>query len=95
MVAEWTRELRSALRIVARNYGLSEEQFDEKNYSGISFRKFSLSALAKYVQPQILAAHADHKSVETTHRYYVTQSINERAEHSYLIANGFKQPTLY
>ena len=47
MVAEWTRELRSALRIVARNYGLSEEQFDEKNYSGISFRKFSLSALAR------------------------------------------------
>ena len=90
LVAEWTRELRAALRIVAKNHGLSAEQFDEKNYSGISFRKFSLSALAKHVQPQILAAHADHKSVETTHRYYVTQSISERAEHTNLIASGFK-----
>ena len=29
-------------------------------------------------------------SVETTHRYYVTQSISERAEHTNLIASGFK-----
>ena len=31
VVAEWTRELRAALRVVAKNYGLNAEQFDEKN----------------------------------------------------------------
>ena len=87
--AIWTRQLRGSLRIMAETHGLDADQFDEKNYSGISFRKFSLSALAKHVHPQILAAHADHKSVETTHKYYVTQSVQERAEHSTLIAKGF------
>ena len=77
---------------MAQQAGVSEEDFNVKGWSGISFRKFSLSALARHVQPQLLAAHGEHGSVEITNKYYVTQSVTQRAEHTSLISKGFKQP---
>ena len=45
--------------------------------------------LAGFVPPQILAAHGEHSSVEITNKYYVTQTVAQRAEHTALIAKGF------
>ena len=73
---------------VANILGFDAAEFDATKFSGISFRKFALSELAKHVQPTILAAHGEHKSVETTNAYYVTQSIDQRASHTALISSG-------
>ena len=59
----------------------------EDYYCCISFRKFALSELAKHVQPIILEAHGEHKSVETTNDYYVTQSVDQRVAHTALISS--------
>lgn len=88
---QWTRDLRRRLKVIAAAAGIDPSDFDETKYAGLSFRKFSLSALAKYVQPPILAAHGEHKSVETTNRYYITQSVEQRAEHTGLISRDFIQ----
>jgi hypothetical protein len=61
----------------SRSYGPGE--FDATNWSGISFRKGGLSALAPHVQPHELAQHADHAAVETTRKYYLTQTVEHRA----------------
>jgi hypothetical protein len=86
---QWTRDLRRRLKFIAVAAGLDPADFDESKYAGISFRKFALSALAQYVQPTILAAHGEHKSVETTNAYYVTQSVDQRAGHTGLISRNF------
>ena len=54
-------------------------------WSGISFRKGGLSALAPFVQPHELAQHADHASVETTRKYYLSQTIENRAANTALM----------
>ena len=84
----WTRNLRTRIKQVANILGFDAAEFDATKFSGISFRKFALSELAKHVQPTILAAHGEHKSVETTNAYYVTQSIDQRASHTALISSG-------
>ena len=81
---QWTRDLRARLKRVAKLTGCKE--FDATKYAGISFRKFALSALAPHVQPTILAAHGEHKSVETTNTYYVSQSVQQRAGHTEMIS---------
>ena len=83
---QWTRDLRNRLAQVATLVGIDPEDLDLSKFAGISFRKFALSALAQYVQPPILAAHGEHKSVETTNTYYVTQSVRQRASHTELIS---------
>eukprot|EP01047_Picozoa_sp_COSAG01_P051613 COSAG01_NODE_5346_length_4320_cov_6.836532_1_plen_101_part_00 len=85
----WTRNLRARLSMIGRLIGADPAEFDVSKYAGISFRKFSLSALARYVQPTILAAHGEHKTVETTNAYYVTQSVEQRAGHTELISKDF------
>ena len=90
LCATWTTLLRANIAAVAQQAGVSEDDFNVKDWSGISFRKFSLSALARHVQPQLLAAHGEHGSVEITNKYYVTQTVAQRAEHTGLIAKGFK-----
>lgn len=83
---QWTRDLRARLNEVVKITGADPHAFDLTKYSGISFRKFALSALAPHVQPTILAAHGEHKSVETTNAYYVTQSVQQRAAHTEMIS---------
>jgi hypothetical protein len=86
--SNWTRNLRSRIMQVAQILGTDPAEYDASKFSGISFRKFALSELAKHVQPTILAAHGEHKSVETTNAYYVTQSVDQRAAHTALISSG-------
>jgi len=73
---------------VAQILGADPADYDASKFACISFRKFALSELAKHVQPTILAAHGEHKSVETTNAYYVSQSIDQRAAHTALISSG-------
>ena len=88
---QWTRDLRARLNEVVTILGADPHTFDLTKYSGISFRKFALSALAPHVQPTILAAHGEHKSVETTNAYYVTQSVRQRAAHTEMISKELIQ----
>ena len=87
--SEYIRRLRTRLRNVAPSLGISDAEFDPKRWSAISFRKGGLSALAKHVQPHELAMHADHKSVETTRRYYLSHTTQARAAHTTLMSRGF------
>ena len=75
----FTQRLRRRLTAVAPLLGYTAEEFDVSNWSGISFRKGGLSALAPHVQPHELAQHADHASVETTRKYYLSQTTEHRA----------------
>ena len=76
----WTRNLWTRIMPVANILGTDATEYDASKFAGISFRKFALSELAKRVQPTILAAHGEHKSVETTNAYYV--DISSRSEGS-------------
>ena len=53
--------------------------FQQKNYSGISFRKGAFSALAPHVQPHVLMKSADHKNLKTTVQHYLSETIQQRA----------------
>jgi len=77
--ASFTRRLRTRMRRAGTDLGYTPTEFDVSNWSGISFRKGGLSALAPHVQPHELAQHADHANVETTRKYYLTQTIEHRA----------------
>ena len=57
-------------------------------YSAISFRKGGLSALAGGVAVNHLADHGDHKKIEST-REYTQQTVEERAEHTVIIARRY------
>jgi hypothetical protein len=85
----WTKNMRARLSAAATTFGLLPADFNVKEYSGISFRKGSLTALAAKVPPHLLAAHGDHKSVETTFKYYVAQTVSARASNTQLISEGF------
>jgi len=64
--------------------------FDISKYSGIGFRKGSLSALAhsKGITTPRLAAHGDHQDVNTT-MHYLSDCIEQRASNSTAIASHF------
>ena len=64
--------------------------FDISKYSGIGFRKGSLSALAhsKGITTPRLAAHGDHRDVNTT-MHYLSDCIEQRAANSSAIASHF------
>ena len=51
-------------------------------------RKGGLSALAPHVQPHELAQHVDHASVETTRKYYLSQTVEHRAANTALMARA-------
>jgi hypothetical protein len=86
--ASFVRRLRRRLEAVAPRLGLRPEEFDASCWSSISFRKGGLSALAPHVQPHELAQHADHASVETTRKYYLNQTVENRAAHTALMARA-------
>ena len=92
--ASFTRRLRERLTRIAPQLGANSDEFDATRWSGISFRKGGLSALAPYVQPHELAMHADHASVETTRRYYLSQTVESRAAHTALMAVSYTHLTL-
>lgn len=80
--------MRLRLTAVAPRLGLDSSEFDATNWSSISFRKGGLSALAPHVQPHELAQHADHASVETTRKYYLSQTVEHRAANTALMARA-------
>lgn len=86
--ASFARRLRRRLQVVAPRLGLDADEFDPTRWSSISFRKGGLSALAPHVQPHELAQHADHASVETTRKYYLSQTVENRAAHTALMARA-------
>jgi hypothetical protein len=81
--------MRASLTSAAELFGLSKDEFKVNNWSGISFRKGALSALAEHLQPHQLAAAADHASVETSYKYYLSQTIRQRASNTARIEAGF------
>ena len=85
----WLKRMRFRLAESASLFGLSKTEFDVSNWSGISFRKGALSALAEHLQPHQLAAAADHASIETSYRYYLERTVAQRASNTSLIASGF------
>ena len=80
---------RSGLRARASTRSDSSTWHRARSRSSNWTRRLPISALAEYVQPTILAAHGEHKSVETTNAYYVTQSVDQRAGHTGLISRNF------
>ena len=89
MEKPWTVRMRARLTRAATLFGLKPEEFDAKNWSGISFRKGALSALAVHLQPHQLAAAGDHANVETTFKYYMELTIKNRAANTGLLEKGF------
>jgi hypothetical protein len=87
--APWLKRMRASLTSAAELFGLSKDEFKVNNWSGISFRKGALSALAEHLQPHQLAAAADHASVETSYKYYLSQTIRQRASNTARIEAGF------
>jgi len=67
------------------------QSFDISLYSAIGFRKGSLSALAhtKGITTTRLAAHGDHRNVDTT-LHYLSDTTEERAMNSSAIASHFR-----
>ena len=65
--------------------------FDLSKYSGIGFRKGSLSALARSdgITCPRLAAHGDHSTVDVT-LHYLSDTTEQRAENSRSIASHFR-----
>jgi hypothetical protein len=89
MERSWTRRMRTRLTTAAALFGMDDDEFSADNWSGISFRKGSLSALAAHVQPHTLAAHGDHASIETSYKYYLEMSITNKAANTKLLERGF------
>ena len=87
----FTRRLRTRLTAIAPVLGFDATAFDASKYSGISFRKGAFSALAPHVQPHTLMKTADHKSIKTTVQHYMSDTIQQRAGNTALIARGFAE----
>lgn len=81
--------MRARLSAAAVKFGMAEDEFCAKHWSGISFRKGALSALAVHLQPHQLAAAGDHANVETTFKYYMELTIKNRAANTGLLEKGF------
>ena len=58
-------------------------------YAPISIRKGQLSALAKELAPAMLAKVGDHADFATTNKYYVTDTLEERAANTVASARAF------
>ena len=84
---EFTDTLKARLMIAARHLS---GPVDVRLYSGISWRKGGLSALAGGVRLNHLADHADHKDVKSS-RSYTAQTIEERAQHAHVIAEKYSR----
>ena len=90
--AVFTRRLRARLVAVAPLLGMDGADFDARKYSGISFRKGAFSALAKEKQPHQLMLDTDHSNIMTTIKYYLSDTIQQRAGNTAVISRGFAEP---
>lgn len=82
---EFTTRLKARLRLASRHLSAP---VNTDNFSGISFRKGGLSALAGQVATNHLADHADHKDISST-REYTSQTVEDRSEHAVFIARRY------
>ena len=78
--------LRRLIRLTAQHFNL---QIDPRDFGGRSFRRGSLSELAKHTNVRRVAAQADHASLESAN-VYVQDTIEARAANSRMIAQGFQ-----
>lgn len=85
----FTTRLRQRLARAAPRLGLTAEQMNLSAYSGISIRKGALSALAGEVAAPMLAMIADHKSFETTNKFYITDTVELRASNATAATGAF------
>ena len=77
----FTRTLRTCLTEGARHLAPPHNTLNPKSFSGISFRKGSLSAMSGVVEFNRLRERADHKHAEST-SHYVVDSVQTRAQSS-------------
>jgi hypothetical protein len=80
--SEFTTMLKARLLLAQRHLNI---KINIAFYSAISWRKGGLSALAGGVAVNHLADHGDHQDIRST-REYTSQTLQERATHSHVIA---------
>ena len=78
---EFTSKLRQSLEAGAKYLAPPHNKLNTKSYSGVSFRKGSLSAMSGVVEFNRLRERADHKCPEST-SHYVSDSVQTRAQSS-------------
>ena len=83
----YTKELKVRLTRSVKNF-LNQPHFNCDNYSGISWRKATLSQLVGKIPDSRAANFADHADIETTRKHYATDSIADHAALSNIIG-GF------
>ena len=77
--SEFTTRLRQCLEAGAKHLAPPHNKLNPKAYSGVSFRKGSLSAMSGLVEFNRLRERADHKCPEST-SHYVSDSVQTRAQ---------------
>jgi len=82
--AEFTRSLRATLPEALQLLKAPFKDLSPLHFSGISFRKGSLTAYAAILDAEKVQAMADHKSSAST-RYYIGPTTQQRAENHALI----------
>jgi hypothetical protein len=85
----FTARLRLRLLAAAPRLGMTAAEMNVMGFAPISFRKGQLSALAKELRPVMLAKVGDHDNVKTTNKYYVTDTVEERAANTVASARAF------
>ena len=88
----YTKELKIRLTRSVKKF-LCQPHFNCDNYSGISWRKATLSLLVGKIADSRAANFADHADIETTRKHYATDSIADRDALSNIIG-GFCDPSL-
>ena len=84
--SQFTTTFKARLLLASRNLSVP---VNIALYSGISWRKGGLSALAGGVAVNHLADHGDHNDIRST-RQYTEQTVPERAAHSTIIAARYR-----
>ena len=82
----YTKELRQRLQRAVKEQ-LDQPNFNVAAFSGISWRKASLSQLVGYVADSRAANFAGHKSIETTRAHYAKDTVSQRAAMSNVIGS--------
>ena len=79
-------QLRALIQVTSDKHALG---LDPSRFAGRSFRRGSLTELAKHTDARRVAMQADHASLESAN-VYVVDTIEARANNSNLIARGFQ-----
>jgi hypothetical protein len=80
----YTKELQQRLQRAVQEQ-LGQPNFNVAAFSGIYWRKASLSQLVGYVADSRAANFAGHKSIETTRAHYAKDTVSQRAAMSNVI----------